>query len=53
MAGGADQGIAGPKANCPRCGTEVLQKAMIPVGATGALTYLCNACARTELRTAS
>lgn len=52
MAGGADAGTAGAVVPCPRCGTAVLQKAMIPVGVLdGVISYLCIACARTELRT--
>jgi DNA-directed RNA polymerase subunit RPC12/RpoP len=38
---------------CPRCGAEVMQKEMIPVGVLdGVISYLCVACSRTELRTA-
>ncbi len=37
---------------CPRCGAEVMQKEMIPVGVVDSvISYLCVACARTELRT--
>ncbi len=51
MAGGADQGIAGPKADCARCASSVLQKSMIPDATSGTLRYLCKECARLELRT--
>lgn len=52
MAGGADTGTAGVVVPCPRCGTEVRQKEMIPVGVLdGVVSYLCVAYARTELRT--
>jgi hypothetical protein len=40
---------AGERVPCPACGATVLLKAMIPVladPATGAITYLCPACAR-------
>jgi hypothetical protein len=42
---------AGVRIPCPRCGNEVMQKAMIPVGEvateTGKVTQLvCVACAR-------
>ena len=37
---------------CPKCGIEVMQKAMIPVGVVdGNVHYLCNACSRLLLRT--
>ena len=45
--------MAGPVAQsgahvaCPGCGTEVLQKEMIPVGVLdGVVSYLCVDCAR-------
>ena len=37
---------------CPNCNTEVMQKAMIPVGALdGVPFYLCVVCARELLKT--
>ena len=37
---------------CPKCGAEVMQKAMIPVGVVdGHVHYLCNACSRQLLMT--
>ena len=46
MAGPVEQ--TGVIIACPRCGTEVLQKSMIPVGvADSVISYACVPCART------
>ncbi len=45
---------SGAMVPCPSCGTEVMQKSMIPVGVTEGITsYLCVACARKLVMTAS
>ena len=50
MAGPVEQ--IGVIVKCPVCGTEVMQKAMIPMSVTDAvITYNCNACARKLLAT--
>lgn len=37
---------------CPRCGNEVLQKSMIPLGAVDrVISYACVPCARLLVRT--
>ena len=37
---------------CPLCGTDVLQKTMIPLGVVdGLVSYACVACARTLVAT--
>ena len=37
---------------CPRCGIEVLQKSMIPLGVTDSvISYVCMPCARTMIAT--
>lgn len=50
MAGPVEQiGVIVP---CPRCGNEVMQKGMIPLGAVdGVISYACVPCARTLVRT--
>jgi DNA-directed RNA polymerase subunit RPC12/RpoP len=38
---------------CPSCGTDVLQKTMIPLGVLdGAISYACIVCARQLVATA-
>ena len=50
MAGPVSQ--SGAMVGCPRCGVEVMQKSMIPVGVVDSvIAYLCVECARQELRT--
>jgi predicted RNA-binding Zn-ribbon protein involved in translation (DUF1610 family) len=37
---------------CPQCGTEVLQKSMIPIGVVDStIHYLCVPCARMKIAT--
>ena len=50
MAGPVEQ--TGVIIACPRCGTEVLQKSMIPLGVTDSvISYVCVTCARTMIAT--
>ncbi len=50
MAGPVEQ--IGVVVACPVCGTEVLQKAMIPLSVTdGVIAYNCVACARKLVKT--
>ncbi len=50
MAGAVTQ--SGAMVACPKCGNEVMQKSMIPVGVVdGQVHYLCVACSRLLLRT--
>jgi predicted RNA-binding Zn-ribbon protein involved in translation (DUF1610 family) len=50
MAGPVEQtGVIVP---CPSCGTDVMQKTMIPLGVTdGVVAYACVACARKLIKT--
>jgi DNA-directed RNA polymerase subunit RPC12/RpoP len=54
MAGPVEQ--TGVVVACPECGSQVMQKEMIPVGSVesvdGVVRYLCVPCARTLLKTA-
>ena len=43
---GADVPEAGEHVNCPSCGNDVLQKAMIPILKDGQKAYVCVECAR-------
>ncbi len=39
---------------CPACGTDVMQKTMIPLGVTdGIISYVCVPCARKLVMTGS
>ena len=50
MAGPVEQ--TGVIVSCPRCGTEVLQKSMIPLGVVDSvISYVCVPCARTMTAT--
>ena len=50
MAGPVEQ--TGVIIACPRCGIEVLQKSMIPLGVTDSvISYVCLPCARTMIAT--
>ena len=50
MAGPVEQ--TGVIVACPRCGTEVLQKSMIPLGVVDSvISYVCMPCARTMTAT--
>lgn len=50
MAGPVEQ--TGVIIACPRCGIEVLQKSMIPLGvADSVISYVCVPCARTMITT--
>ncbi len=50
MAGPVEQ--TGVIVSCPRCGTEVLQKSMIPLGVIDSvISYVCVPCARTMTAT--
>ena len=50
MAGPVEQ--TGVIIACPRCGIEVLQKSMIPLGVTDSvISYVCMPCARTMIAT--
>ena len=50
MAGPVEQ--TGVIVACPRCGTEVLQKSMIPLGVVDSvISYVCVPCARTMTAT--
>ena len=52
MAGPVEQ--VGVVVACPVCGTEVLQKSMIPLGvADGVVSYACVPCAKKLVRTGS
>jgi hypothetical protein len=50
MAGPVEQ--VGVVVACPVCGTDVLQKTMIPLGALdGVISYCCQPCARKRIAT--